>query len=302
MSDAILRVLEVFEDIKRERETGDARTDRQVISDVLERIADGLDVRPVAVLGSIVTELKPDVTSVEKLERAIDDWLKGGSELKRILNKQARDQNDARAVAELFRHPVARAKSKGSGKKAAAVAETPPPTKKAKPDRKAEAAAEAAAEARARAHAAEQAEAEAREQAEAAAQAAAEARLRVQAAEKAEAEARARAQAAEKAEAEARARAEAAEKAEAKARARAKAAEQAEAEARDRTEAEARERAEAASDESPDAAEAGEPLRRVTLDEDVAAFFTDERAVNDFLRASIAAMRHARRNDEDDDR
>lgn len=312
MSDAFIRILAVLEEIRREREKNDARPIPKVRSDAVQRIAHDRDVRPSGVLEPIVTELTPDITSVAALERAIDSWLNGTGQLDRIMKRRARDQIDARSVAEFFRKPVAPPTREATSAPEPARTGAPRGRKKTKSGRKAEAppapspapsaapvddtvdqsgveadAARAAAESRARVEAAEAAAAEARAKAEAAARAADEARA--QAAAAAEAESRVRA------EAEARAKAEAESRAEAEERARATA----EAEARAQAEEEKRAQAEAEAAQADADARAGEAERTITLDEDVAAFFADERAVNDFLRAAIAAMRTAQRLDED---
>ena len=379
MSDVVIRILAVLTDIQRERERGDDRSNKQVRTDVVNRIAHDRDVRPPVVLDEIVTHLKPDIGSVAALERAIDGWLNGKSDLRRALQKHAVDQIDDRSIAEFFKNPIVRSSPESTATERPApnaaplgLAPSPDATDligmdddvhgEANADDQAmedEAAAAAAEEARAAAEAEE-----ARAHAETAARAAEEARARAEAAAKARAEAerKAKAEAERKAKAEAerraKAEAEAKEKAEAEARARAEAEERARAEAEEQARAEAEERArraaeekaeaeaaqaeakaaaeaeerarieaarkaqaeaaeaaaaeaaarEAAAKEAAAAAAAAEPAdtadsalarRTVVLDEDVASFFTDERAVNDFLRASIAAMRVVKRPDGD---
>lgn len=322
MSDKILGVLAVFEEIRKERRPGDARAIPQIRTDAVQRVAYDRDVPPSTVLETIVTELKPGVTSVAALERVIDSWLNGSQELHRIMKKHVRDQIDSRAVAAFFKTPataqagdttVDGAALEDAPTEESAVRETAPETEveadaeeKPEPPRKskghkaaaaqdepaeqdpddsheAEAAARATAEARERARAAEEAEARAREQVEAAARAAAEARAQAEAA-------RAEAEASAKAEAEARAKAEQKKREKAEAEARRKA----EAEAREKAEAEARAKAEA--EARVRAREEWLASRTVVLDEDVAEFFDDEASVNEFLRAAVAPLRRKRRD------
>ena len=360
MSDTISRILDVLKAIQRERALGDDRSNKQVRVDVVKKIADERDVRPVGVLEPIVTQLKPDIGTVAALERAIDGWLNGRTDLRRALQKHAIDQIDDRTLAEFFKAEVVPGNGAAPADDALGAGELPEmiedveriaaPERGSAPEpvdepEPVEAPAAAAsgesdidAMAAAAARAAEEA-AEARARADAAAQAAAEARARADAARKAktEAEAKAAAEAKAKADAEAeRARIEAEQKAEAE-RARIEAERQAQAEAEaarraqeeaaaeaarqakaeaDRQAAEAAQRqaAEAAQREAAEAAAVAEreaaaaeasaaardTRRTVTLDGDVAAFFADERAVNDFLRAAVAAMRSARSRESDD--
>jgi hypothetical protein len=316
MSDTISRIFAVLEAIRRERAIGDRRSNKQVRIDVVRRIAEERDVRPAAVLEPIVEVLSPEIGSVSALERALDSWLNGRSDLQRALKKHAIDQQDDRAVVEFFKLPTGGKGETGAAKESVAAAplyemvEEPLAAggdddgahEEAEARAMAEAASQAAAEEeRAKAEAEELArsQAEARSRAEAAAQAAVAARVKADAAARAAADARARKEAAAKAKAEAaeraRAEQEARERAEAEERERAEAAERERAEAAERQRAEAeeqeREAAEAASGD-------GGP-RTITLDEDVARYFADERAVNDFLRAAVAAMRVAQRDSDE---
>ena len=332
MSDVVIRILAVLTDIQRERELGDDRSNKEVRTDVVNRIARDRDVRPPVVLDEIVAHLQPDIGSVAALERAIDGWLNGKTDLRRALQKHAVDQIDDRSIAEFFKNPIAR-----SSPQATADSATQPsaPTERAPAldatdliivdddvhgeanaddqameDATARAAAEEvraaaeAEEARARAEAAVRAADEARARAEAAAKARAEAERKAKAeAErkaKAEAERKARAEAERKAKAEAEAKA----AAEAEERARAEAEEKARvaAEEHARREAEAKAQAEAAeaAAERAGADESALARRTVVLDEDVASYFADGRAVNDFLRATLAAMRVVKRRDDGD--
>lgn len=310
MSDVILRVLAVLEEIRRERKPDDTRPIPQVRIDAVQRVAYDRDVHPTAVMDAIASELQPDINSVAALERVIDNWLNGTNELQRILKKQVRDQIDSRAVAAFFRTPVTQPGSEGAAPAEPIAEDEPteePPRHRKGKGKKAAEEEDAAPEEEPAAQpapepaddaedeetpAAEHAEGDDSREAEAAARAADEARARAKAADEAEAKARAQVEAAARAAAEARA--EAAARAQAEADARAKA----DAKARAKAEAAAREKAEAEAREKSKAVAAWRARPIVTLDEDVAEFFDDAQDVNDFLRATVKAMRRVKRDED----
>lgn len=328
MSEAISGILAVLKEIQRERAAGGTRTHGQVRIDTVKRIAEERDVRPAVVLETIAEQLRPEISSVAALERAIDGWLGGRTDLRRILQKNGMDQIDDRSITDFFRDAVA-APNADTAQAETAVIDAPRAAKKAKSGKKAgarpaaqpelEPVAEDAPVSAEEDDAHAKAEADALVMAEAAVRAAAEeAKAAAEAEElgRSQAEARARAQTTAQAAAEARARAEAAAQAAAAARAKADAAAQARAKARardqaERTRVDVERKAQAEADEEARATEEQESAeidatpvddsrRTVTLDDDVAAFFADERAVNDFLRAAISAMGSARRHQNDD--